>query len=185
MYLAKSQPIVVFEVLENAKDNQLNIWHHLKHKPLRYHDLHGNPCNWPKFHPKFRAFSGRFASPRGCPPQTYLLPMARLAHLPSSKSLDLPDFPPKDTTILSKQKPFIYIYIHKEPLDLYVFVCFELFALSAVLPSRRVIENPKITPLGRSERSGRRRAAWPWDLESCRIWRDVVTDVDAFFCQRV
>lgn len=142
MYLAKSQPIVVFEVLENAKDNQLNIWHHLKHKPLRYHDLHGNPCNWPKFHPKFRAFSGRFASPRGCRPQTYLLPMARLAHLPSSKSLDLPDFPPIKTTIFVQAKT-IYIDIHKEPLDLYVFVCFESFTCRPFFLHRGLLRTHK------------------------------------------
>lgn len=79
------------------------------------------------------------------------------------------------------QAKTIYIDIHKEPLDRYVFVCFELFRVSAFLPSRRGFENPKITPLGRSDRSCRRRAAWPWDLESCRIWRDVVTDGDVFF----
>lgn len=106
MYLARSQPILVFEVLENAKDNQLNIWHHLKQQIQNSGHFLGDSQAQGLSHPK-----------------PYLLPMARLAHLPSSKSLDLPDFPPIKTTILSKQKPFIYIYIYIKNLWTSLFLC--------------------------------------------------------------
>ncbi len=63
-------------------------------------------------------------------------------------------------------------HVAKQKLDPCVFWC--VLSLSRFgLPSRRRFGNPKITPLGRSDRSGRRRATWPWDLEVCRIWRDV------------